>query len=238
MKNKQKQPSKFAVWWRWPLLVLVLSFSVSLCFGIVSQVALSSAGIIVSVVVILVFISISILTDMIGVAVTAASLEPFRAMAARKVRGAKEAIKLVQNAEKVASIIADVMGDVCGILSGAAGTTITVVIIVNYLGTFVEILLASLVSACIASLTIFGKAFFKKYALKHSEKIILILGKFLSLFHSQKTKQKKDKKKNDEKGFKNGEKTLKNDEKALKKGKVEKMLTFLKLCHIITSNIA
>ena len=53
------------------------------------------------------------------------------------------------------------------------------------------------------------------------EKIILILGKFLSLFHSQKTKQKKDNKKIDEKGFKNGEKTLKNDEKALKKGKVD-----------------
>ena len=138
-------------------------------------------------------------------------------MAARKVRGAKEAIKLVQNAEKVASIIADVMGDVCGILSGAAGTTITVIIIVNYAGTFVEVVLASLVSACIASLTIFGKAFFKKYALKHCEKIILLLGKFLSLFHFQRAKPHVDKNK------KINEKELKNNEKVLKKGQISNL---------------
>lgn len=184
--KQKKKTSGFAYWWKWPLTVLVIAFCLSLAFGILSEVALSSAGVIVAIVVIVVFIMIAILSDMVGVAVTAASLEPFRAMAAKKVRGAKESIKLIQNADKVSSVIADVIGDICGILSGAAGATVTLAIITSSTSSFMEILIASLVSAVIAALTIFGKAFCKKYAMNHSEKIVLILGKFISIFHRQK----------------------------------------------------
>ncbi len=201
-KAKKAKPSKFAIWWKWPLIVLALSFSLSLAFGVLSQVALTGAGIAISVAVILIFIAISIVADMVGVAITATSFEPFRAMASRKIRGAKEAIKLIHNKEKVASVSADVIGDICGILSGAAGASITVVFIVNYAGTFWEVLIASMVSAVIAALTIFGKAYCKKYSIVHSEKIILILGKFISLFHIQrKGKEVGDKKKKDDKNL-------------------------------------
>ena len=170
----------------------------SLSFSILSEFALSGAGIAIAIVVIVVFIMIAILTDMIGVAVTAASIEPFRAMAAKKVRGAKESIKLIQNADRVSSVISDVVGDICGILSGAAGATVAASIIFSPSSSFIEILIASLVSAVIASLTIFGKAFCKKYAISHSEKIVLILGKFVSLFHFQKKKgHKKSKSKSE-----------------------------------------
>ncbi len=212
-KVKKPKPSKFALWWRWPLIVLALSFCLSLAFGVVSQVALTGAGIAISVVVILIFIGIAIFSDMVGVAITAANFEPFRAMAARKVRGAKESIKLIQNKEKVASVSADVIGDICGILSGAAGTSITVVLIVNYAGTFWEVLIASLVSAVIAALTIFGKAYCKKYSMLHCEKIILVLGKFISLFHFQ----KKNKDNLDKKG-------KKSDKKDKKEGKMVKFI--------------
>ena len=193
-KNNKNRQSKFAIWWRWPLIVLALSFFLCLAFGILSEVALSGAGLIVSIVVIIVFIAISIIGDMVGVAITAASFQPFRAMAARKVRGAKEAIKLIENKEKVASVSADVIGDICGILSGAAGAAITVIVIASLNG-FLEIFLASLISAVIAALTIFGKAFCKKYSIKHNEKIILILGKIISIFCPQKSKKSKKNKK-------------------------------------------
>ena len=185
-KERKPKPSKFAVWWKWPLIVLALSFFLSLVFGFASEIALSGAGIAVSVVVILVFILISIFSDMIGVAITAANFEPFRAMAARKVRGAKESIRLLENKEKVASVAADVIGDICGILSGAAGATITAAVVLHVSNNFLIVFIASLVSAVIAALTIFGKAYFKKYAILHSEKVIILLGKFLSLFHPQK----------------------------------------------------
>ena len=191
--------SKFAYVWKWPLTVLLISLTLSFVFSVLSQYALSGAGIAVSVVVIVVFIAISIIFDMIGVAVTAAQLQPFRAMASRKVRGAKESIKLINNAEKVASVCADIIGDICGILSGAAGSAVALIFISSTGGGFLSILIASLVSSIIAGLTIFGKAMFKKYAIKNCEKVVLVIGKLLSIFHierKQKVKQQSNKETN------------------------------------------
>lgn len=192
-KKKQVKHSTFSTVWKWPLLVLVIALSLSFSFGVLSEYALSGAGIAVSIVVIVVFIIIAIITDMIGVAVTVAEFGPFRAMASKKVRGAKEAIKLVKNAEKVASVSADILGDICSILSGSAGATVAMIFIGQNEGSFVSILIASAVSAVVAGLTIFGKALGKNYAMKNAEKIVLVLGKIASLFHSQKENKKKDK---------------------------------------------
>ena len=108
----------------WPYKVFLLAIVLSLGFSILSEFVLGNAGIVVAVVVIVIFIALAIVTDMIGVAVTACSKEPFVAMCSKKVRGAKEGLMLIKNADKVASLCADVVGDVCGILSGAAGASI------------------------------------------------------------------------------------------------------------------
>jgi hypothetical protein len=122
-KNNQK-PNKFKETFGWPLVVLLTALILSFSFGFLSELALTDANIIVAILVICVFMFISIVTDIIGVAVTAADVSPFRSMSARKIRGAKEAIILIKNADKVASIIADILGDICGILSGAAGAVL------------------------------------------------------------------------------------------------------------------
>ena len=127
---------------------------------------------------------------MIGVAVTAAKIHPYTSMASRKVRGAMEAISLVKNADKVASIFADILGDICGILSGACGVSITTVLIMNSNNNIISVLIASLVSSTIAALIIFGKSITKKYSIIHCQQIILIFGKFLSWFHRQPKKNK------------------------------------------------
>ena len=67
--RKKKNQSKFAKYFKWPLIVLVLSFCLSMAFGILSEVALNEASIIISVIVIIVFLIIAIITDMIGMAV-------------------------------------------------------------------------------------------------------------------------------------------------------------------------
>ena len=103
-------------------------------------------------------------------------------MSSRKVRGAKEGRMLVKNAEKVSSICNDVVGDICGIISGAAGSVISVKIITESMGNSVQILIAASVSAVIAALTIFGKAAMKKVAMENSTKVILTVGKILSIF--------------------------------------------------------
>ena len=119
---------------------------------------------------------------MIGLAVASANLEHFTAMAARKVKGSKQAISLVKSADKVSSILNDVVGDVCGILSGAAGASIVAKIAIDNSGAFLAILVPSLIAAIIAGLTIAGKSAFKAVAIKHANQITLGFAKFVNLF--------------------------------------------------------
>ena len=109
MKNTKKKKSELG----WSFIVLLLAFSLSVIFGIASEFALNGASVWIAAVIIIIFIAIAIISDMVGVAIASAEIEPFHAMAAKKVRGAKQAIKLVNNASKVASIASDVIGDVC-----------------------------------------------------------------------------------------------------------------------------
>ena len=186
-QNKQQSP------YIWPIKVLILSFSLTIFFGISSELLLSGAGIAISILIIVIFVAIAIIADMIGVAITACNVQPFRAMASKKVRGAKEAIKLLNKADRVSSICCDVIGDICGILSGAAGASIIVKIVSESSSTALAIIVSSLVSAIIASLTIFGKALGKKYSMKNCNSIILTVGKFFSLFTLQGKKNKNQK---------------------------------------------
>jgi Mg2+/Co2+ transporter CorB len=180
-KNNQK-PNKFKETFGWPLVVLLTALILSFSFGFLSELALTDANIIVAILVICVFMFISIVTDIIGVAVTAADVSPFRSMSARKIRGAKEAIILIKNADKVASIIADILGDICGILSGAAGAVVTAVLVGDITDVTQTILIASGVSAAISGIIIFGKAIGKGIAISGCDKIVLFLGKVVNVF--------------------------------------------------------
>ena len=142
----------------WPYIVLVLAIALSFCFSLLSEIVLGVTGLIIAMIVIIVFVGISIIFDMIGVAIAACDKEPFMAMASKKVRGAKESLMLIRNADKVASLCADVVGDVCGILSGAAGASIVAKIAIDTSNTFLCIFVASLIASLIAGVTIFGKA--------------------------------------------------------------------------------
>lgn len=181
-KNKQRKKSVFKEYFRWPLIVLAVSLFLSFSFSFLSELTLNGANLVVAIIVIIVFMAISILTDIIGVAVTAAVEIPFRAMAAKKVKGAKEGIILINNADKVASIVADILGDICGILSGAAGAVVTSKLISNITSEMNIVIIASLVSATIAGIIIFGKAMGKKIALDNCDKIVLMIGKIVHVF--------------------------------------------------------
>ena len=171
------------------LFAIILSFS----FSVLSEFIFSKAGIIISVVVTVILIVVNIICDMISVAVASASIEPFAAMRSRKVKGAKQAMRLVKNAEKVSSICNDVIGDICGILMGAAGAVIAMKIISDSAGDIKKVLISAAVSATIAGVSILGKAAFKKLAMDKSTTIILFFGKVLSVFSIKKKKKKKQK---------------------------------------------
>ena len=181
-KKQNQKENKFKEYFGWPLIVLATSLLLSFSFSFISELALNDANIVIAILVIVVFMFISVITDIIGVAVTAADVNPFRSMSAKKIRGAKEAIILIKNADKVASIIADILGDICSILSGAAGAVVTAVLTGNSTDLVQTILIASSVSALIAGIIIFGKAIGKKIALDGCDKIVLTLGKIVNIF--------------------------------------------------------
>ena len=69
----------------------------------------------------IVLISIGVITDVIGTAVTSADEQPFIAMASNRIRGAKQALQLIRKAERVSSLLNDVVGDIVGVVRGSAG---------------------------------------------------------------------------------------------------------------------
>ena len=196
--KKVKKQSKVATFFSWPIKILILAIALSVFFSIVSEYLLGASSnktvqLIIAIIVITVFIIIAIIADMIGVAVTACDIEPFRAMASKKVRGAKESISLIKNNDKVASLCNDVIGDVCGILSGSACAVISALVVIENSGSALSIIASALVSGLVAGLTIFGKALGKKYAINNCSQIILRVGRFMSIF-SRNSKNKSEKK--------------------------------------------
>ena len=165
----------------WPIKILVLAVFISFFFSVLAELVLGNTGVTISCIILAVLIVISIITDIIGTAVMSAEIGPFRAMAAKKIRGSVQSIWLISNADKVDSILSDVVGDICAIISGACGTAI-VMKIVSEAGSWGAILVAASVTAVISGLTIFFKAICKKYAIKNANKVIIITGKFMSLF--------------------------------------------------------
>ena len=117
---------------------------------------------------------------MIGTSSLTSKESTFHSMNAKKIKGAKETIKLIKNNVKISSICNDIVGDICGIVSGGLGAVLAISI-ANI--TKVNISLISVITAAlISSLTIGGKAIFKTVAIKNSDKIIFSVGKLLSFF--------------------------------------------------------
>ena len=126
--RKQKKTEKTPSHARWVIRVFLIAVALSAAMSLCSGAVLEDAGYVVATLILLLFIALGILFDIIGVAVTAANPKPFNSMAAHRVKGAKEALYLIRNAEKVASFCNDVVGDICGIVSGSTATVIVVLL--------------------------------------------------------------------------------------------------------------
>ena len=120
--RKQKKTEKTPSHARWGIRVFLIAVALSAAMSLCSGALLEVAGYVVATLILLLFIALCILIDIIGVAVTAANPKPFNSMAAHRVKGAKEALYLIRNAEKVASFCNDVVGAICGNVSGSPAT--------------------------------------------------------------------------------------------------------------------
>ncbi len=178
----KKSISKKFVDYNWILKIIIISFLISILFSFIAETAIPNVNIIFGVLLTLIFIFIGIIFDMIGVSVASADESKFHSMASKKIRGAKMAIKLKRNADKVSSFCNDVVGDICGIISGSTGTVIAIKLIEIFKVN--DLLVTLIVVGFISSLTIGGKALVKGIAMRKSDKILFIFAKFLNFFRN------------------------------------------------------
>ncbi len=189
----------------WTLLITVVTFFISIFMSFFSNETIGNASTVISFLIVFGIIIISILFDLVGTAATAADEAPFHAMASRKLYGAKHAIRLIRNADKVSNFCNDVVGDICGVISGTAAALIVYRFLGEGTNTQSSIFGLS-VTAMVASLTVGGKSLGKAIALQNSNYIIykvavitnFLFGrfKFINTKKKRNNKSKKNKKNN------------------------------------------
>lgn len=176
-EKKEKNAKNEAI--KWFITIFIVTFLLSMLFSYISTTAMDKLSLIPAILILVSVILTGILFDLVGVAVTCATEEEFHAMASKKVKGAKTAIKLIRSAPKVSNVCADVIGDIAGVLSGAISAIITLKI-TQKLGLSFDI--QFLMSALVASITVGGKALGKSFAKNKCTSIIYAVAKILSIF--------------------------------------------------------
>ncbi|ASK63243.1 hypothetical protein CFK37_14335 [Virgibacillus phasianinus] len=178
MKSQIKRSMKFS------LTIAVITFVLAAIFSIISSSILSDVIWIIGLLIVLVIVLIGVVFDMLGIASTAASEQPFHAMAAEKVPGAKEAVIIIRNADKFASFCNDVIGDISGIVSGTASAIVVLQIAELFgqgEGSTGQITLSVVLTSVVAAITVGGKALGKYFAINASTNIIFFAGKTISI---------------------------------------------------------
>ena len=102
-------------------------------------------------------------------------------MAAHKEKGGREAIRLLNNADRVSSFCNDVVGDICGIVSGSTAAVIVTQLQRSFSTTSVLISIA--VTALISGLTIGGKALGKNVAIRDCTNVVHRVAILLNVLH-------------------------------------------------------
>lgn len=182
LKKKQKLGISRYINWKWVGTITLLSFLISSSMSYVSNEALKSVNNVIAFFILLLFIFVGIVFDIIGVAATSTTEKELHSMAAKKVAGARQAVWLARNAEKVASFCNDVVGDISGIISGATGAII-ITRVTQGLPAGPTLLISLTVTGCIAAATIGGKAMGKALGISKSVTIIHTAGRLLAVLH-------------------------------------------------------
>lgn len=154
----------------WTVKITVVTFVLGAFFSFISELTSSVAHISIAFTLLILLISVSIVCDAIGVAVTSCDPTAFAKTEKNGAKAVETALKLIKNAEKVSNICCDVIGDICSIISGAC----TVAIVLKLAsGSPMYYWITVCFSSIVGAVTVGGKAIFKNVAIKNSSEIIL-----------------------------------------------------------------
>ena len=184
---------------RWVVTIFLITVLVSGIISFASDALMEASSMIVAFLILLLIVLIGIIFDIVGMAVATADEKPFHSMAARKIRGAQESIRLLRNAERVSSICNDVVGDICGVVSGSASALIAAQILANF-SSGLDDVIPLVLSSLVAALTVGGKAIGKSIAVSactdivyHAGQVIYLVTHVKELFRRKKPAGKKKK---------------------------------------------
>ncbi len=187
-KKKEKNEKKKKKHNLWPLKAFVITLFLSAGVNAASELVLSDAQIWLSCLLTLLILALGVAFDMVGTAATSCDVEPFLAMASRKVKGAKTAVKLSKKSHIVSSVCCDIVGDICGIVSGVCAASIVLSVTRDFTENFSDIanfFIKVAIYAIISTMTITFKAIGKNYAVNRANNIIFGVAKFLSVFRKE-----------------------------------------------------
>jgi len=183
MSKKSKKPNTSNL--KWVIQVILFTFVLSTVFYAGSSVLLAELNLIVAVVILIVIILIGLAFDMIGLAAAAAKEEPFHSMAARKRKGAAEALNIIKNRDKFSNFCSDVIGDICGIVSGSSAAFIAARVIIAA-PSFNAVVVTLAVTSAVAAATIGSKAVGKAYAIRRANDITYLAARAIMVFKRKK----------------------------------------------------
>ena len=190
VKKEEKRRTR-----NWVITIFFATIAISATISLVSDFIMGKSSMIVAFLILLMIVFNGIIFYIVGMAVATADEKPFHAMAARKVPGAKECIRLLRNAERVSSICNDVVGDICGVVSGSASATIAAQILSNFELSFASVV-PLMLSSLVAALTVGGKAVGKGIAVSSCTEIVFHAGQVIyAVTHVKELFQKNSKKK-------------------------------------------
>lgn len=178
-KNSQHADKKKKKRNLWPLKALIISLTLAFAVNALSSFSLSGANLWITLAVTVLILILGVVFDMIGTAATSCDIGPFLAMASRKVKGGKMAVKLAKKRDIVSSVCCDIVGDICGIVSGVCAATIATEVM---FGNGADFWISVAIYAVISMATITLKAAGKGIAVKKANGIVFGVAKVLSVF--------------------------------------------------------
>jgi len=168
----------------WALKIFIITLILTAGVSVAAESLMGRLPIAAAAFIIVFIVLTGVVFDIIGIAFTRCDAAPFVAMASRKIRRAKSAIRMLKNADVVSSICSDVVGDICGIVSGAAGAAVAVKAALA--GGWDQMVWAIILTSVIAALTVAGKAAGKTIAISKSKEIVSFVSSVVMVFVPEK----------------------------------------------------
>lgn len=178
-KDQHPKKKKFNTW---PLKAMLITFGLSFVVNAGSELVLEGAQLWLAILLTAVIVAIGVLFDVVATASTSCDVQPFLAMASRKVKGAKMAVKIAKKGDVVSSICGDIVGDICGIVSGVCAAAIANNVIASVATQGADFWVSVGVCAVVSTATITLKAVGKGYAVNNANSVVFFVARFLSIF--------------------------------------------------------